>query len=435
MKNTLLLLVLLFTSSCLLFIQDGKLIESDELDEPDYIPNIVWQTEVYYNGGWSYPFEAEGYGYYPEEIRSSDIRYCRLLKIDLNSGEVIWRTEDVQNLYIAQVQKIGSYIYLPLHEKDIIMVYNDIDSSLAATISLKSESCNYNVGPYLHTALYNNYIFWGNFWKSNSEPHGLMRFDTKQIDFTKAPDVVQLIEPKLVWEINEQSMVFTNIVVNNGIVYFLTKRHNFKSGTVKTSYLVSLDAETGNVLWVTERDFDRGDIEYSLFLKDDRLFVIDLHPSCYNINTGKHIFENKDTIYTMASPFLKGISFYDNKLYYTTQMFSESALWNPGLDPKFVKNIICIDGDTGDLVWGDLVPKGATLFTFPLVNKEKAYIVTDKGLRVYNANTGALIGVDRTVMSLGRDHNLLYNNMVIYPNYVAMSEYPRKSILTAIKAD
>jgi len=434
MKNTLLLLlVLLLTSSCPLFdLEDNQ---NKKSNEPDYIPNIVWQTEVYYTGGLSYPFEAEGYGYYPEEIRSSGVRYCRLLKIDLNSGEIIWRTEDVQNNCIAQVQKIDDYIYLPLNEKDIITVYNDLDGSLAATISLKSETCNYHVEPYRHTAVYKDYIFWGNSWKSNSEPNGLMRFDTNQIDFNKDPEVVQLIEPELVWKINEQSMVYTNIVVNNGIVYFLTSRHNFESGTVKVSYLVSLDAETGEELWVTERDFDRGDIEYSLLLKDDRLFVIDLHPSCYNINTGKSIFEKKDTIYTMASPFLKGIFFYDNKLYYTTQMYSETILMSPELDPKLIKNIICIDGDTGNLVWGDLVPKGGTLFTFPLVNNGKAYVVTDEGLRVYNAYTGTLIGVDKTVKNLGWDHNLLYNNMVIYPNFVVMSEYPRKSILTAIKAD
>jgi outer membrane protein assembly factor BamB len=438
-KPLLVLLTLLFISSCPLFMPEEKLntkLVYPEI-EPDYIPNIVWQTEVYYISSWAYPFEVGGYGYYPEEFRDSyDFNYCRLMKINLENGEIIWRTDSVHNNNTDQAQKIGDYIYLSLNKKDTIMVYNDIDGSLAATISLKSVPSSTLIGPIRHTAVYNEYIFWGNLWKSNSEPHGLMRFDTRKIDFNKNPKDIQIIEPELVWEINNQSDISTNIIVDKGIVYFLTARHNFETGTVKNSYLVSLDAETGNTLWVTERDFDRGDIEYSLLLKDNRLFVIDLHPSCYDINTGKPIFEKKDTIaYNLASPYLGGIFYYENKLYYTTQMFSQTAMYSPTLDPKLIKNIICIDGNTGDLVWGDLVPNGGTLFTFPLVYNGKAYVVTDRGLRVYNANTGVLIGVDKSVLNRGWNHNLLFNDMVIYPNRVIMTEYPRKSILTAIRAD
>jgi len=430
-KNTLLvLLTLLFISSCPLFIGGGG-------GEPVYNPDIVWKTEVYCYGTWSNPFEVGGYGYYPEEFRRSDaIRYCSLVKIDLSDGEIIWRTEDVRNNNAAQAQKIGDYLYFPLEGKDIIMVYNDVDGSLAATISLKPASIRYPVGPYINTAVYNNYIFWGNLYKSNDTPHGLMRFDTTLIDFTKDPEDVQLIEAKLIWEIKEQADIHTNIIVNNGKVYFLTTRHDFPSGWVKKSYLVSLDAETGSVVWVTDREFGWGDRENSLLLKDDKLYVIDKDPSCYNVNTGEPIFE-RDNVdeYNGAGFGLKGIFWYDNKLFYTTGMHSHTHLMDSTADPKLVKNIICIDGNTGNTVWGDLVPNGATIYTFPLVNKGKAYVVTDEGLRVYNANDGTLIGVDKTVLNLGRDHNLLYNNMVIYLNYIEMSEYPYKSILTAIKAD
>jgi hypothetical protein len=434
MKNILLiLLILLILSSCLLFDpEDNKNDKSSGKLEPVYTPKIVWQTEVYYCGSWTYPFESGGYGYYPEEFRRSNIRYCRLLKIDLNNGKIIWRTQDLRNNYIDQAQKIGGYIYLPLDTKNIIMVYDDTNGSLAATIFLK-QTPDARVDSLRHTAVYNNYIFWGNQYSySYKEYHGLMRFDTSLIDFTYDPEDIQVIEPKLVWQSSEQNGIHTNIVVNDGIVYFLTTRHNFESGTVKKSYLVSLDAETGSILWVKDREFGSGDKENSLLLKGDKLYVIDTSPYCYNIYTGASIFEKEDDGYTTASGSLKGISWYDNKLYYTTWRSSES-LRDPTIYPKPVK-ILCIDGNTGNFVWGDSVPNGS-ISTFPLVNNEKAYVVTDEGLRVYNAYTGVLIGVDKTVNNSGGDHNLLYNNMVIYPNYVVMSEYPRKSILTAIKAD
>jgi hypothetical protein len=431
MKNTLLLLfVLVFNTSCPIFIKDNQ---NDDLNEPKYIQNIAWKTEVDCCTNWSYPFEEGGYGYYPEDVTRSGIDYCRLVKINLNNGDIIWRTGDVQCDYTDQAQKIGGYIYVPLNEKDIFMVYDDDNGFLAATVSLKSEpKIGLRIGPFIHTVKWNNYIFWGN-QDASKEYHGLMRFDTSLINFTNEPEVVQLIEPELVWKSNEQNSIHTNIIVNDEKVYFLTTRHWFTGGTVKKSYLVSLEAGTGKVLWTTEREFGRGERENSLLINEDRLYVIDMNPSCYDIHTGEPIFEKKDDEYTGAGSMLKGIFWYNNILYYTTGMHSRTVIIEPTADPKRVKNIICIDGDTGNLVWGDLVPNGRSIYTFPLVNNGKAYVVTDKGLRVYDAYTGALIGVDRKIDNLGDNHCLLYNNMVIYVNIE--SRNPLSLVLTAIRAD
>lgn len=265
MKNPLLILMLfvsLFNSSCPLF--DREDIKDYKSKEPVYTPKKVWETEVYFNSFRFEPFEAEGYGYYSEQFRSYGVIYYRLLKINLNNGEIIWRTKDVQTESISQAQKVGDNIYLPLHGKDIIMVYDDFDGSLAATASLKPETCSYKVEPIMQTAVYDKYIFWGNL--GNNENYGLMRFDTSLIDLNKDPDDVQLIEPELIWQRNERSAVWTNIVVSNdGIVYFLTIRDTVKSGTVKDSYLVSLDAETKSPKWSITRNFGWGDRQNSLF--------------------------------------------------------------------------------------------------------------------------------------------------------------------------
>lgn len=265
-----------------------------------------------------------------------------------------------------------------------------------------------------------------------------MRFDTSKINFTKNPDDVQLIEPELIWPITWQSGIAANIVVKDGIVYFLTTRHWWEGGTVPYSYLVAVDAETGAQKWARTRDFGWGERENSLIINGDRLYVIDRAPSCYNRWTGEPIFEKKEEpdIYKYnAAAMLQGISFYNNKLYYTSQKSSDTYLMAPDADPSKIKNILCIDGDTGDLLWGDLVPRGDPMCTNPLINNGKVFVVTDKGIRVYNAETGKLIGVHKDIKNLGNNHNLLYNNMLIFPNRVGDNASPAYSMLTAIRAE
>jgi len=420
-----------------LFCSCFNLTQDEKDDEPVYTPEIIWKTKVNYYVSWANPFESEGYGYYPEEstfFSTATPYYARLVKIDLNNGEIVWRTKDVPARIANQAQKIGEYIYFPLDDQDIIMVYNDNDGSLAATVSLNSGTpsmynCN---GPRIdHTAVWGRYIFWGN---ENSKPwnhQGLMRFDTSRIDFAINAAEAQLIEPDLVWGINWQAVLSTNIVIKDGLVYFLTSRHNFETeGAVRISYLVALDAERGSEVWKTPRDFGWSDRVNSLVVDGDRLYVIDSTPCCYNRITGEAIFEKKEYEYTDVGPQSKGISFYNNKLYYTNQMTERTHLMDSTADPKLVKNIVCIDGDTGNLVWGDLVPGGYSIATFPLVNKGKAYVVTDRGLRVYDAETGKLLGVDKTVENNGRNHNLLYKDLVIYPD--RKGSY---TMLTAIRAE
>ena len=44
----------------------------------------------------------------------------------------------------------------------------------------------------------------------------------------------------------------------------------------------------------------------------------------------------------------------------------------------------------------------------------RAYVVTDRGLRVYEASTGKLVGVDKSVENIGNDTNALWENKMIY---------------------
>jgi len=427
------IVITLLLSSCFIF----ELFTETNEEESNYELNIAWQTKTYYQRSWSYPIISDGFAYYVEEVLKNNSDYCRLIKINLDTGELIWRTKDVNVQYTDQIQKIGDYIYCSLCDREIILVFNDNDGTLAATVSLKDDVTSSKVGPYFkHTAVYNNYIFWGNVNSPKWEYQGLMRFDTNLINFSVDPNEKQNIKPELVWQTTQQNAIWTNILVNNGVVYFLTPRHDFDAGTgtVKISYLIAMDAETKEIIWQRERDFGWGDRENSLLINSDRLYVIDRNISCYNINTGEPYYEKNDKEYIDAGSDLKGLFFYNNKIYYTTQK-TKATSTSPGVDPNRVKNVICIDADTGNLVWGDFIKTIYNIFTFPLVDNGKAYVVTYEGLYIYNAETGKLLGVNKTIKNRSNNHNLLYNNMVIFPNRIGDNANPPYSMLTAIRTN
>jgi outer membrane protein assembly factor BamB len=315
-------------------------------------------------------------------------------------------------------------------------VYDDNNGALAATVKLggnDTEAQNNEVH-YKNTAAWGPYLFWGCLGK------GVMRFNTGLIDFTVPPGTEQVILPELAWSDAEKNIPFTNMIAEDGVIYFLTLNRGYHNRT-NHAHLVALDAETKTAKWKKSLAHIDGSRDTSLVLNGERLYVIDFAPSCYNKATGAPVFETDledvragTQVFTDAGPYLRGITVYNDKLYYTGGMHSLTSSMDPEADPARIKNITCIDSDTGFPVWGDLVPGGLSIFTNVLVQSGKAYVQTDKGLRVYNAATGALIGVDKSVKSFGNYHNLLYNGMVIYPNKESFP-YGPYTILTAIKAE
>ena len=129
--------------------------------------------------------------------------------------------------------------------------------------------------------------------------------------------------------------------------------------------------------------------------------------------------DEKDPPYTqplmIPTVSLCGIWYDDGRLYYTTVGSTETAS-QTGMSKDLVYSLVCIDAKTLKFLWG-FHPVSGTSSTYPVVKDGKAYIVTHiDGLRVFDAKTGKLLGVDKSIIAWGNEANVLYKDYFIFFN-------------------
>lgn len=435
------LLLVLVLASCV----NSFMSNSDE-DGPRYNLSPAWRTgEVIALSGWAAPFIADKYGYFNERggtiwslkpVYFDDSgAWSRMVKVDLDTGELVWRTEKAEVDFFDQGAKIGPYIYVPLLEKGILNVYRDGDGSLAATVMLgkinAEAEANGIGGKYM--AVYEGYLYWGNKGAYyTKQTNALIRFDTRLVDFSQSPQTVQHITPELFWRRENNGGINGNILVENGILYLLT-RSPFYWDKSTTAVLASLDALSGQVFWEKELDSATGGASFSLVINGDNLHVIDSTPSCHDKRTGETIYDwDEKDFFEFTNGGGTKVSLYNNRLYYTGGAdIVDRALIDQGYDPAQVKNVICLNPDTGKRVWGDLIPNSFGMRTNPVVHNGKVFVVSGNGIRVYDADNGKLLGVNRDYSNCGATNVLFYNGNIIFPD-----EISHNSVwLVAVKAD
>jgi hypothetical protein len=428
--------------SCCFFLSGNKGDESNK-PEPVYTPDIAWTLETGALETWS-NMKLFGESLYLIEsnymFSNFKDRKLQLAKVNPEDGTYVWKSEIISKPEKTDPVKCMDYIFvqtMPGH----LLCFDDSNGKLLATVKLgvDEKAAIRNSTRLRYLISFKNYLYWGNDGYDNSggvDPLGLMRFDSNSIDFSKDPKTEQMIVPQLIWEAPARHVVWASPIEKDGIVYFLTKNPDYPYEG--TGDLVAIDALTCEVKWKYNQNIFHGLPQNSLIINGEKLYVVDSSLGCYNRHTGEKYFEidaEKQDItkeHCVAnSSFSRGIFFYDNKLYFTSQA-SSGTTGMTGIPKELVKNIKCFDAADGSFVWGDIAEGGGSLGTRPIVVNGKAYIVSDVGLRVYNADTGKLIGVDKSVINLGSQPNALYKNYVIYLNDNFANN---TATLTAIRAN
>jgi len=366
---------------------------SEPPPEKAYRAEILWEREVKSPSTGTRTLVEGQYCYLPayENYPGGD---SNIVKINIETGRVEWESRGIGS-FSEKPQKIGTHIYV-LTYSGFIDVFNDSDGKLAATVMLgedETEADN-NIGYYCPAAVSGPYLFWGT--------NGLMRLNSELIDFSIPPGEVQSITPELVWSNSWDAQIYLNLVSEDGILYFLTR--SYMPGnpiSENPSVLVALNAETGDVIWEREAPHCQGYRDFSLVLNGEKLLVVEVVVngegvnegifSSYDKSTGVPVLENIPVGNATGSFRYQGqgITLYNNRLFYS--------------DPW---GLVSVDADTGKLIWdisaSSFIPmfpndQISTYFrSSPLVNDGKVFIMHGTGLRVYNADTGEFIGVDKS---------------------------------------
>ncbi|MBP5601408.1 MAG: hypothetical protein J6X78_01655 [Treponema sp.] len=409
--------------------------EEDIPKEKKYNPDIIWRlnTETYIE---NYPVQ-EGQYLYIQELPAMD--KINIAKIDLSMGTYVWKSDIVRyaNSYGGCVT---DKYYCFFDFDNYLKIFNKETGYLITTVIMsENEKEREAYAPYTTSLFfYNDALYWGNAANETDVVTGIMKLDLNNIDYNTRS---QILNPECVYQLRSDEGFFSSkFIIDGDILYGLTYNTNyFNSGYKGSAFLFSFDIKTFEIKWRKQIDNICGFNPECIKLDGDKLFIFDVGIFCFDKKTGNFIFSKEQTsedlkkeIHLSASLDLCGIYQCNGKFYYTRNAYvgSNEQLGRP---EKYNKNIICWDGNTFKLAWGDLPPykEGSSLQTRPVVVNRKCFVVTNTGLRVYDADTGEFFGVWRDIKNLGRDLNASYKNMFIFFDH---DKNTGKGILTAINA-
>jgi outer membrane protein assembly factor BamB len=283
----------------------------------------------------------------------------------------------------------------------LIFVFNDSDGTLAATIGLGVDDAIQSEGT---AAVSGHYLFWGN------KQGGLSRLDCGTVDFTADADEIQAITPDLVWNRDWRPKITTNILSEDGKIYFLA---GVDSNYEYASILVALDAETNEVIWERNMPLFAGRNPFSLVLNGGNLHVIDERNFCCDKNTGDMIYIRAVTREIRR---VSEIESYNNFFYYAVSYYQN----------VYSSEINALNADTGEIDrWRVFIGDSST----PRFYGERMYVLHETGLRVYNTSVDDstnFIGVDKSFTGRSRSYTAVYKNMFIFTS---------NGFLTAIKCE
>ena len=423
------LIVCLFFSSCYLF--SGK---NANKDVADYDLDIQWQleTERYFVN--RYFFQTDNFLYFEESnemyVDYDNSSFC-ISKVDLNTGKYVWKTERLKGCISGDVvaNKISEYIVV-LADRGTGYFFSDKDGTLITTVYFgESEQERKIYRNTVNFLIYKNYIIWDAFTNDGIYlDDGIVLLDVNNIDMTQKE---QILVPKYIWRRNEEDKhcVSNFMIEKDGILYFETYARDDL-----WSFIYAVDLENNEVLWRKYTNGMRGTGQNCLYLIDNRLYSIENRIGCYDISkSGNVIFEmahsSDSGIYLGGHSTVGGITYLGGYFYYTTSSSPGGNI--VGTPRELIKNIFCIRPSDFKIVWCDLDYKTGSLYSKVVVENNKAFVFGEDRIRVYNAATGKLLGINDEVGTWVFENATTYNGNVIFFN---TDRKTKTSVLTAIKA-
>jgi outer membrane protein assembly factor BamB len=389
-------------SSCDLFFNN----KADESGEPAYTARIAWVSDT--NSFLENSMMGNGDDVYLFECVENSTN-LRLTKLDARTGEVLWRSLLLHDLQQCRPVVIDNHVYAFLNP-NLIYRFDKRTGELSAKVQVDID--NQALAMYWNAIGHNNYLYFG--LGNYSANNYFVRLDVNTIT-SDENSAEQALVPEIIWRPQYDRAVGSTPAIKDNVIYVYTTT---KLGVPVELAGVNMETKTVEfykLVGVTEElIFDNGLMRNSLLIQDDILYFLSWSISAYNLKSNEQLYQKiffSDTphelVYYPGDSL--GETFYNGKIYYTTIL---NNYFNNGY-----RNIHCIDAKTSNLVWNDLPQETESLGTNPIIAHEKMYVPHAYGLRVYNPDTGKLIGVDKEFNGYGGGRNILYGDYMITARY------------------
>jgi outer membrane protein assembly factor BamB len=413
-RHKVLIIIILIACTLVSCIQDVP------EEEPSYTAKIAWDSGAYSNYAESYVLDGDYIYFYERPADKQYFGIFMLTKLDARTGVVVWRSFTFNNIQLCQPAVLDGYVYVFLGPNKIYC-FDQETGKLSARVQVDID--NQNLEMVWNSTGYGDHLYFS-FIQSNKYK-GLVRLDTKAIDRDGNPESLQVLSPEIIWRPVYARIVTARPVVYNNVVYTATMYSELfpDRGPVE---IVGIDLDTQEVVFYQEYGisddgtvYDNGVMRNPIFIHDDVLYYLSWSIAAYNLKTGKllyrHIFDLSDGAIPKEQQYgaanTQQAVYYRGKIYYTTGSGNLDGASND------YRNIHCIDAATGKLVWNDIAKGSESLETNPIIAHDRLYIAQSVGLRVYNPETGKLIGVDKNFIGEGMGRNLLYKDYLICERY------------------
>ena len=414
-------LLLTACSSCDLLFNSNK--QKDTEREPSYTPNYAWQLKLDGMQIHSQAYTEDNYLYLLQNIEREKEDGVQLIKIDMETGAYVWKADQIfdgHQWYSSNIVKADNKLYF-MRKNGIIYCYSDIDGTRLARIQ---------VGTTEQEALHNRYklktivtdgtaLYWGSAGEPGSISAHLLKLDLDAIDYTQNGAIQIRVPRSLYTKADWRQCIFWSApIIDDNMLYFNTYNRDYPDGY---STLVAIDLQSEMVKWEKKLHGLQGVVHNPLLIQKNIIYILDTSLLQIDKQNGD-ILNRYDEI---GPPFtqpmmipaisLCGIWYDNDRLYYTTVASTETPS-QTGDSWELVYSLVCIDAKTLKFLWG-FHPVSGSSSTYPVVKDGKAYIVTHiDGLRVFDAKSGKLLGVDKSIIAWGDEANVLYKDYFIFFN-------------------
>jgi outer membrane protein assembly factor BamB len=335
-----------------------------------------------------------------------------LVKLDAETGEFIWRSDILfSNIVFCQPIAIGGYVYVFL-EPNLIACFGSETGEHTVTAAVDIDNKNFEMR--WNVTAYERYLYMGLY--KYGDVRGFVRVNADAITHGD-PETLRELTPEILWEPETGEPVTAKPIFYKNTVYTSTYSPLSRSSVelagfdISTGQMVFYQTFGGpeeNINTIALPEEGPGVKGNPIFIHDDVLYYLSRSISAWDLKTGgrlyRHVFTHDVPVSKRYAQYSLQPVYYEGKIYYTSGAAD---------NPMGHRNIHCIDAETGELVWNAIAKDSESLETNPIIAHGRLYVSQHSGLRVYEPETGKLIGVDKSFCGAGMGRNVLYNDYMI----------------------